>query len=297
MTGLRWSLHRARPAAPSGAAGRALSPAQPPVLLVHGLAVTAAQCWVRTGWTRALAHRDLVLIQLPGHGDPAPAAGASASGEIPVEEDDGVPGLLAAILEAGAEACESLGVPVLLDGLGYSLGARLLWQLAREEPEALCRLVLGGLPARDLLADLPAAPTGLPSPAPAPGPGAGSEDPAGLGPTGSRVLPGPRDPDPALAELGGVLARSTIPRERIAALLPLVTRPRFAPAPGPGQPLLLAAGTSDAVAGPDLARLAALAPGCTALPLPQRTHADALTSGILRRAGAAHLDAAAASRD
>ena len=54
MTGLRWSLHRARPAAPSGAAGRALSPAQPPVLLVHGLAVTAAQCWVRTGWTLSL---------------------------------------------------------------------------------------------------------------------------------------------------------------------------------------------------------------------------------------------------
>lgn len=295
MTGLRWSLHRARPAPHLGEAGRAFAPPEPPVLLVHGLAVTATQGWVRTGWTRALAHRDLVLIQLPGHEEPAAAAQACA-GEIPVEEEDGVSGLAAVILEAGAEACESLGVPVLLDGLGYSLGARLLWQLAREEPEALRRLVLGGLPARDLLADLPAAPTGLP--APAPGPGAGPEDPAGLlDPTGSRVLPGPRDPDPALAELGGVLTRSTIPRERIAALLPLLTRPRFAPAPGPGQPLLLAAGTSDAVAGSDLARLAALAPGCTALPLPQRTHADALTSGILRRAGAAHLDAAAASRD
>ncbi|MBG7588282.1 hypothetical protein [Rothia kristinae] len=296
MTGLRWSLHRSRPAAPSGAAGRALSPAQPPVLLVHGLAVTAAQCWVRTGWTRILAHRDLVLIQLPGHGDPAPAAGASASGEIPLEEADGVPGLLAALLEAGAEACESLGAPVLLDGLGYSLGARLLWQLAREEPEALRRLVLGGLPARDLLAELPPARTGGPSPAP--DPGTGPRESAGLlGPTESGVLPGPRDPDPALAELGGVLARSTIPRDRIAALLPLVTHPRFVPAPGPGQPLLLAAGASDAIAGPDLARLAALAPRCTALPLPQRTHADALTSGIFRRVGAAHLGAAAASRD
>ena len=74
MTGLRWSLHRARPAPHLGEAGRAFAPPEPPVLLVHGLAVTATQCWVRTGWTRALAHRDLVLIQLPGHEEPAAAA-------------------------------------------------------------------------------------------------------------------------------------------------------------------------------------------------------------------------------
>ncbi|MFC8709282.1 alpha/beta fold hydrolase [Streptomyces sp. NPDC057197] len=107
--------------------------AAPPVLLLHGFGSDGDRDWVATGTVRALtdAGRTVLVPDLPGHGDsPAPSAAAEA----------GAPALAAALLtvldEAGATA---------FDAVGYSLGARLLWELAGAAPDRLRRAVLGGL--------------------------------------------------------------------------------------------------------------------------------------------------------
>ncbi|MFF8593933.1 alpha/beta fold hydrolase [Streptomyces sp. NPDC015220] len=114
--------------APGGAAGA------PPVLLVHGFGSDGDSDWVGTGIVRALteAGRVVVVPDLPGHGDsPAPSAAAGAAAPALVA------GLLAALDEAGAGGT--------FDAVGYSLGARLLWEFPEAAPGRLRRAVLGGL--------------------------------------------------------------------------------------------------------------------------------------------------------
>ncbi|MBN9238760.1 MAG: hypothetical protein BGO97_03675 [Micrococcales bacterium 70-64] len=96
----------------------------PPVLLIHGFATDSSDF---TGWADALsrAGRASILVDLPGHGtSPAPASADDAG--------------TSRILEAIAAI-----VPGELDVVGYSLGARLAWDLPRVAP--VRRLVLGGL--------------------------------------------------------------------------------------------------------------------------------------------------------
>ncbi|MFF9349337.1 alpha/beta fold hydrolase [Streptomyces sp. NPDC014734] len=105
----------------------------PPVLLLHGFGSDGNRDWVETGIVGALtdAGRAVIVPDLPGHGDsPAPSAAAGADAPSLAAT------LLAALDEAGAEA---------FDAVGYSLGARLLWELADAAPGRVRRAVLGGL--------------------------------------------------------------------------------------------------------------------------------------------------------
>ncbi|MFD9889465.1 alpha/beta fold hydrolase [Amycolatopsis sp. NPDC058986] len=104
----------------------------PPVLLVHGFASDGHTDWVTTGWPAALtsAGRPVIVPDLPGHGSsPAPADAASATPEA-------IAGELARAVGASAELSE-------VDVIGYSLGARLAWELPELLP--VRRLVLGGI--------------------------------------------------------------------------------------------------------------------------------------------------------
>ncbi|GAA4524074.1 alpha/beta fold hydrolase [Amycolatopsis samaneae] len=104
-------------------------PSGPPVLLVHGFASDGHTDWITTGWPAALtaAGRPVLVPDLPGHGSsPAPADVAAAT-------PDAIAGALAAV---GAELSE-------VDVIGYSLGARLAWELPGLLP--VRRLVLGGI--------------------------------------------------------------------------------------------------------------------------------------------------------
>ncbi len=99
----------------------------PPVLLVHGFASDGHTDWITTGWPSALtsAGREVLVPDLPGHGSsPAP------------------PGSLGA--EAiTAELARLVGTLSEVDVVGYSLGARLAWELPAQAP--VRRLVLAGV--------------------------------------------------------------------------------------------------------------------------------------------------------
>jgi len=109
-----------------------------PVLLVHGFGSDFELNWVRTGWTRALEGLPVLGCDLRGHG---------GSGK-PHDPDAYTPaafvGDLLALLDAvGIERA---------DIVGYSLGARLAWELALARPERVRRAVLAGFGPRDAFA-------------------------------------------------------------------------------------------------------------------------------------------------
>ncbi len=117
MTVTSLAVRRFAPAGP---------PAGPPVLLLHGFASDGHTDWVSTGWPSALiaSGRPVLVPDLPGHGSsPAPA--------------DTTP---KAITE---ELAIAVGAVSEVDVVGYSLGARLAWELPALLP--VRRLVLGGI--------------------------------------------------------------------------------------------------------------------------------------------------------
>lgn len=103
----------------------------PPVVLLHGFAASGAADYIATGWPTALtdAGRTVHVIDLPAHGD-SPAVASVAEGTTTAV----VAAIVAAIEATGASS---------VDVIGYSLGARLAWEL----PAAgvVRKLVLGGI--------------------------------------------------------------------------------------------------------------------------------------------------------
>jgi pimeloyl-ACP methyl ester carboxylesterase len=101
-------------------------PTGPTVVLLHGFASTGDRDFPAERWVAPLtaAGRDVLVIDLPGHGrSPADAIGTRAT--------------VAALADAVAGARGGI------DLIGYSLGARLAWDLAASVP--VQHLVLGGL--------------------------------------------------------------------------------------------------------------------------------------------------------
>jgi pimeloyl-ACP methyl ester carboxylesterase len=99
-------------------------------VLVHGFATSADRTWRDNGWIDLLTDsgREVVAPDLLGHGHaPKP--------HDPAAYDE----LEAHLLEALPEG------PV--DGIGFSLGARVLLTLAAERPDRFDRLVLAGVGA------------------------------------------------------------------------------------------------------------------------------------------------------
>lgn len=107
-----------------------------PVALVHGFATSSARTWGDNGWLDLLADsgRATIPIDLLGHG-------TAAKPHDPAAYDD-MEALVAAQLP---------DEPV--DGIGFSLGARVLLTLASETPERFGRLVLTGVGANLLRTD------------------------------------------------------------------------------------------------------------------------------------------------
>lgn len=102
----------------------------PPVLLLHGFATSAARTWGDNGWIDLIQDmgRSVLAPDLLGHGDAPkphdPAAYAALASRVADELPDGE-----------------------VDAIGFSLGARVLLQLAVEKPDRFRRLVLAGVGA------------------------------------------------------------------------------------------------------------------------------------------------------
>lgn len=105
-----------------------------PVLLVHGLGSDAETNWVRAGWVRALrkSGRRLISLDLRGHG----------RSDSP--HDPGRYRLAPMVGDLHAVLDEVLDTDAPLDAIGYSLGARLLLELADQDRQPIRRLVVGG---------------------------------------------------------------------------------------------------------------------------------------------------------
>ncbi len=99
-----------------------------PVLLVHGLATSAARTWGETGWIDLLRDegRTVVAPDLPGHaGTPfEPGTAGSPADFVWQQAPEG-----------------------RFDAVGFSMGARILLQLASEHPGRIGRLVVAGVGA------------------------------------------------------------------------------------------------------------------------------------------------------
>lgn len=106
----------------------------PVVVIVHGFASSARDNWVSTGWVRALTaagYRVLALDQR-GHGNSdkphEPAAYAVRT------------------LVSDVETVMDTYLVEEAYYVGYSLGARVGWEVVRDLPQRIDRAVLGGVP-------------------------------------------------------------------------------------------------------------------------------------------------------
>ncbi|GAB3454646.1 alpha/beta hydrolase [Streptomonospora sediminis] len=231
-----------------------------PVLLVHGFGSDHELNWVRTGWTRALAGLPVIGCDLRGHG-------ASGKPHDPAAyTTEAFVGDLLAVLDAlGAERA---------DVVGYSLGARLAWELALAHPQRVRRAVLGGFGPHDAFAGTdPAGLDGLAGPA---GPGGPAGSGAGDSPFG-RVYR-------AAAQLPGSDPAALAACARGQAAQP------FRPEPAPrATPMLLMAGDRDDLAA-GMEGLAVQVGG-TGLRAPGRDHRTAVSAQRLKQAAVRFLTA------
>jgi pimeloyl-ACP methyl ester carboxylesterase len=106
----------------------------PTVLCVHGFASSCRDNWVNTGWVRDLTRAGYRVLGIDqrGHGASDKPHEASAYGM------DAFVGDITTVLDT-----------YLLDTVfyaGYSLGARVGWQVAVQMPDHVERAVLGGIP-------------------------------------------------------------------------------------------------------------------------------------------------------
>ncbi|WP_104135971.1 alpha/beta fold hydrolase [Cryobacterium sp. Y62] len=229
-----------------------------PVLLVHGFASSTALNWEATGWVRDLrnAGRRVITVDLLGHG----------ASHAPLETDAYAPSRLRAhLLEvltlAGVRPREVDQPASGVDLVGYSLGSRLVWELAAERPDLINRAVLGGMSAVDPLADfdLEAAARFL---------------------ADSSVID-----HESTASLMSMMQLA--PGANTPALLRLVAAikaERFEPgASVPVRPLLFVTGDRDVLATGTTV-LAALAADTETLWLPARTHLNAVSSRAFKQA-------------
>jgi pimeloyl-ACP methyl ester carboxylesterase len=244
---------------------------RPPVLAVHGFGSSAVGTWQTTGHLAALlaAGRFVIAPDLLGHGcsdTPTDPAAYTL---------DGLVGIVAA-------AATELGPPAgPVDLLGYSLGARICWELLTGSARTALtadrprRGVLGGFDARELFdgVDEPLLRRAL-------GETTGTAATATF--DGRLVTPYTDIPADTLRIVRIIRAgRDVVPE----ALLALVTGLSGTPvgAGQPAVPLLFAAGEWDSLAA-GAQRLAAELPNAEYLQIPRRGHISAVPAGAFRSA-------------
>ena len=238
------------------------------VVAVHGFASTPEVTWERTGWVRQFqrAGADVHLVTLPYHRleETGHEGAERSSGQIAVTWQQ--KGLVASLGTALAQALADVDTPVHL--LGYSLGARICWQVALSSPHLVQSLTLGGLP---LATHLDEVQSYLSAPSSAPG----TSLPEGL---------------------QAVLDASPLPRAALAAFTAQPVEP-FTTNKLPTCPTFLFAGSDDTLTTGLPALAAALPhPASAYLELAGRDHISALTSGQVRRASADFMAHHAVSR-
>jgi pimeloyl-ACP methyl ester carboxylesterase len=109
--------------------------AGPAILLVHGFASTHARNWVETGWTKAIARAGwrAIAYDLRGHG-------ASDKRYDPAEY---APPLMVSDADAVLDAARASSAVLM----GYSMGARIVLEIALARAGRARALVLGGIGA------------------------------------------------------------------------------------------------------------------------------------------------------
>ena len=191
-----------------------------PVVFLHGLASRGRLDWPESEWDVVFGERPRMAIDLPAHGD------SIALGAAPTS----------AVTDAIAASIRATVGEQEVDLVGYSLGARLAWDLASRGDLAVRRLVLGGLSAGEPFSfvDLPAARASLAD-------GSAPGDPL----------------------TGMILGMVSTPGNRPADLLDLIeglaAEPFVADRSGPSVPVLLIGGVDDGMAA-GIDDLAALLP-------------------------------------
>lgn len=229
-------------------------PADPTVLAVHGFASSALANWHATGWTRDLVHAGfhVIAIDQRGHG----------SSDKPHSPD-------AYTMDALVTDVLQVLDTYLLDEVsyaGYSLGARVGWQAARNFPDRITRAVLGGIPNGDPLQRFQV------------------EDARANIEFGTEVSD----------RLTGAYLRMarSVPGNDLEALVALVEGMRGGVQPGaenaPAQPLLFATGSEDRIIGASRA-LAASTPNGAFVEIPGRNHFNAPTARAFREAAIGFL--------
>ena len=105
----------------------------PPVLLIHGFGSDGYTDWVEPGWPTSLtsAGRTVLVPDMPAHGES-------------VAPQDSTAALPSTIITDLTElvAAETAGT---VEVIGYSMGARLAWDLAQASGIDVAHLVLGGI--------------------------------------------------------------------------------------------------------------------------------------------------------
>ncbi|WP_341940872.1 alpha/beta hydrolase [Microbacterium sp. LWH10-1.2] len=228
----------------------------PVVVAVHGFASNARDNWVLTGWVRDLTragYRVLALDQR-GHG----------LSEKPHEPGDYGIRTLATDVETVMDA-------YLVDDayyLGYSLGARVGWEVIRDLPQRIGRGVLGGVPDGIPLARL------------------------NLDQVRAFLTDGTPVDDPTTQNYIALTER--VPGNDLRALIALAEGMRASrtidpdPADAPSSPILFATGSKDAIIEGSRA-LAAAAPHGSFFEIPDRNHFNAPGSRAFKEAALAFL--------
>lgn len=215
---------------------------RPAVLIVHGFASSTRDNWVLTGWARMLERSGYRVLGVDqrGHG----------RSDKPHDPDGYTVRTLASDVESVLDT-------FLIDEaryVGYSLGARVGWQVARDLGDRIPRAVLGGVPDGTPLARL------------------NIDQVRGYIDAGAPVT------DPATQRYIALTER--VPGNDLRALLALALGMRQSrsidpdPETAPVQPILFATGAQDAVIAGSRS-LAAAAPGGTFYEIPGRHHFNA----------------------
>ncbi|MFB9463490.1 alpha/beta fold hydrolase [Streptomyces cinereospinus] len=215
------------------------------MLLIHGWGGSAASDWHDNGWGGLLAGhgRAALAVDLPGHG-------RLPQSHDPADYADLAAGVLAELPDGGP-----------LDAVGFSLGAKVLLELAARHPDRFGRLVLGGL-------------------------GGNAFAPERLGRELADALEaGPRAGTPAaVSDLAAYGIGNGNDRLALAACLrrtanPVLTPDRLLRVRGP---VLLVVGEHDRVAHP-VQPLADALPGAQVRTLPEVAHLDLPASAAFQR--------------